>query len=203
MVKALPRAFDENTYYSQSNNAIEAILRKTGVADWLESCGPTSAVMIVAALGGDVSVTAPGGWQPQPEDVLTLWFNDPRNTAQLSIQRPEVNLRQIMGNRVPQYYERAMPEVLGVKARFYFGCSALDISMAIGNGRGVMACLRKPGHYIAIVGDDIETSEFIYNDAWSKNPWPAAMAGMSGFNRRIPYADLIENLQPYRVEIGI
>jgi len=202
MIIGLPRYNNPDTYYSQSNNAVESILKKTGVKDWLESCGPTSAVMILDALGVDVKLMTQGGWEPQPEDILCLWFNDPRNYQALLMTRGDVDPNKIMGNRVPQYYERAIPEVYGVSARFYWGATQRDISMAIKNNRGVMVCLKHPSHYIAIVADDTDNQEFIYNDAWANNPWPRNMFGTSGFNRRVKYADLSDNLQPYRVEIG-
>jgi hypothetical protein len=198
----LPRWDHPDAYYSQINNAIEAKLKKSGVNDWLESCGPTSAVCILDALGADVQIMTPGAWLPQPEDILTLWFNDPRNYPAMRIRRPDVDPATIMGNRVPQWYELAIPAVFGVKARFYWGASKVEITMALQNGRGVMACLKKPGHYIAIVAEDITTGEFIYHDTWPGNQWPASMTGKPGRCRRVSYSELASNVQGFRVEIG-
>jgi hypothetical protein len=198
----LPRWQAPDAYYSQTNNVVEAILAKTGANRKLESCGPTSAVMLVDALGALHPTMTPGGWQPQPEDLLAAWMNDPRNYGAMRHIRSDIDPANIMGNEVPQWYEVAVPAVFGVKARFYWGSGTAEICRAMTNGRGVMVALKKPGHFIAIVAVDMDIGEAIYHDPWPDNAWPIYNQGKPGAGRRVKFADLADNLQGYRVEIG-
>jgi hypothetical protein len=131
-----------------------------------------------------------------------LWFNDPRNYAKMRVLRDDIDPASIMGNEVPQWYERAVKDCFGVSARFYWGASVADIERALYNGRGVLATLVEPGHYIAIVAGDNGTGEFIYHDPWPNNKWPEHLQGTPGRSRRIKYADLCKNIKQFRVEIG-
>jgi hypothetical protein len=202
MLITLPRWNDPDAYYSQTNNVVEAILGKVKADRKLESCGPTSAVMILDAIGQlDVYPTI-GGWMIQPEDLLACWFNDPRNYDDMRRIRKDIDPAAIMGNEVPQWYEAAVPAVFGVPATFAYGCSPLQIRQALYNGRGVLATMVKPGHYIAIVGYDLDTNETIYHDPWPGNTWPQRYAGKPGACRRMTAAEIGENVKPHRVEIG-
>lgn len=198
----LPRWNNPDAYYSQTNNVVETILAKTGANRKLESCGPTSAVMLVDAIGKILPTSTPGGWHPQPEDLLAAWMNDPRNYPDMRRIRSDIDPASIMGNEVPQWYEVAVQAVFGVKARFYWGASTQEINQALRNGRGVLITLQKPGHYVAIVAEDQDAGEFIYHDPWPGNDWPATMAGKPGRCRRVGYAELSANVKPYRVEVG-
>jgi hypothetical protein len=201
MTLLLPRAENPDAYYTQTNNVVEQILAKTGADDKLETCGPTSAVILLDALGMLGGVRCPGGWEPQPEDMLALWFNDPRNYGIMRTFRDNLDPASIMGNRVPQWYEPAINSVFSVRARFYWGCTVDQIYTALRNGRGVLACMKKPGHYVAIVGFDTDTSEAIYHDPWPDNGWPARYVGTNGRARRLNVEEM-QNLQAYRVEVG-
>lgn len=201
MIIALPRALNPDAYYSQTNNVVETILAKTKADRKLETCGPTSATIIVDALGKLVPITTPGGWRPQPEDILAAWFNDPRNYDEMKKYRDGVDPAEIMGNEVPQWYPPALKAVFGVESKFSWGMSFDVIWTALGEGRGVLATLKKPGHYIAIVGFDTDAREVIFHDPWPGDPWPARYAGTPGQCRRLTELELV-NLQPFRVEIG-
>lgn len=201
----LPCWDDQDAYYSQTNNVVESVLVKTGANRKLESCGPTSAVMLMAALGLELKnlrMVTVGGWEPQPEDMLACWMNDPRNYNDMRRIRNDIDPANIMGNEVPQWYEVAIPAVFGVPARFRWGASINEIRDALVNCRGVLITLEKPGHYIAIVADDLDSGEFVYHDPWPGNTWPADMAGKPGAGRRVKYAELMANVKPYRVEVG-
>lgn len=198
----LPRWNDPDAYYSQVNNAVEAMLRKSGVSQPLESCGPTSAVCILDALGANIDIMTPGGANIQPEDALTCWMNDPANHTALKVFRDNVDPVTFMCNQVPQWYMASIPAVFGVKAQFNWGAGIDELSKALKAGRGVMLTLVKPGHYIAIVAQDLDSGEFIYHDPWPDNYWPAYNKGKPGFARRVRYADLMANIKAYRVEVG-
>lgn len=197
----LPRYDDPDAYYSQTNNVVETILAKTNADRKLETCGPTAAVMLLDAIGRLEQIDTPGGWAIQPEDVLACWFNDPRNYPAMRAIRGDIDPADIMGNEVPQWYEAAIPEVFGVPAKFYWNCSVDLIREALQNGRGILAVMYNPGHYIAIVGYDTDTLEIIYHDPWPGNPWPEWYTGKSGRLRRMTIQEQ-KNLKPYRVEIG-
>jgi hypothetical protein len=205
MIIGLPRWDDPDAYYSQENNAIEEILQDAGNLKglgWLETCGPTAAINILAALGVSLNVATPGGWNPQPEDVLSLYLNDPRNHKVLGAVRADVKPDEIMGNRVPQYYPTAIKAVFNISADFAWGAVFSSIVRAIDNQRGVMLCMKKPGHYIAVVAYDRGTQELIYNDPWPGNSWPLHYQGKPGKGRRLKINELNSNIQSYRVEIG-
>jgi hypothetical protein len=197
----LPRWNDPDAYYSQENNVVETILAKVKADRKLETCGPTSAVMLLDAIGHNIKTLTPGGWQPQPEDILAAWFNDPRNYPAMRKVR-DIDPASIMGNEVPQWYEAAVPAVFGVPAKFYHGVTFEAIEYAIKQIRGVMLTLNSPGHYIAVVGVDTEAKEVIYHDPWPNNPWPVNLKGTPGRARRVLWSVLANNLKPYRVEIG-
>jgi hypothetical protein len=202
MLITLPRWNDHDAYYSQTNNVVETILAKTGANRKLETCGPTAAVMLIEALGPNMilSTSQYGHWMMQPEDVLACWFNDPRNYDAMRKVRGDVDPATIMGNEVPQWYEAAIPAVFGVKAKFAWGLIA-NIQDALEEGRGVLATMEKPGHYIAIVGYDTDTQEVIYHDPWPGNRWPLRYADKPGRCRRLTVEEQA-NLKPYRVEVG-
>lgn len=219
----LPRALDPDSYYDQTNNTVEAIRRKAFDAvkakllkagftedqakgyleSPLESCGPTSVVMLLDAAGYNVRTATPGGWAPQPEDLLTTWFIDSRNFKTLLSFRKDVDPNDVMGNEVPQWYPPAVKAVFGVRAVFHEAMPAFtDLLSSLQNKRGVMLCLAKPGHYIAVTGVDTDTRDVTYGDPWPRNPWPVAMKDHPGHARVIPWAFLAPNLKPFWVEIG-
>lgn len=203
MIIGLPRWDDPGAYYSQANNVVESILGKAGVTDRLETCGPTAAVMLLDAAGKLPEIVTPGGWRPQPEDVLAAWMNDPRNVQAMRLHRADLDPARVMGNRVPQWYAPAISAVFGEKIRAVYrvGFDPFSVRVALEAGRGVMACLINPGHYIAIVAMDTDTGELVYHDPWPGNPWPARYKGQPGRARRMSQDDMA-NVKPFRVEIG-
>ncbi len=196
---ALSHWDDANTYYTQTNNPTEQILKKEDGLEWLETCGPTAAVNCLAAAGHSVRIECPGRYWPQPEEVLMDWFNDPINYDAMKRIRDSVDPSTIMGNEVPQWYEAAIPDVFGIPAHFRWGCAFESLRGAIQGNIGVMLCLKKPGHFIAAVAVDGE--RLIYREPWPGNPWPERLKGEPGFNRSLK-GDELRNLQPYRIEVG-
>jgi len=170
---------DKNNWYVQTNNPTEEMLRKTGNKGFLESCGSTTAINCLAPLGYNVEIVCPGSYKPQPEEVLTDWFNDPGNYSKMRRARGNMNPASIPGNRVPQYYEPAVWDVFGVQCKFAWISSNKQIVEYLSKDCAVQVCLKKPGHYIAIVAFDMDKQEFIYNDSW-----PGRIKTKMGFNDR-------------------
>lgn len=187
------------TYYSQENNPTEAYNKAVlhNRDSWLESCGPTAAVTCLAAMGIPVRVRCPGDYEPQPEEVLMDFFNDPRNgTALKRIRKVSDDIPE---NRVPQYYPYGVRRVFGVGAEFHWGLDYGEVSRLVSEeGLAVQLCRKRPGHYIAVVAFDSESDELIYND-----PWPSQFSDKNGFNRRMHRDEYETNVQPYYIVYGV
>ena len=184
-------------FYIQDNNPTEAFLKATlGSRDeWLESCGPTAACNCLAAMGHNLKVVCPGDYKPQPEELLMDYFNDPRNKADLDMVR--VVDADIPENRVPQYYPMGVRKVFKAKAKFMWGLSFIDVTTYVTKGFAVQICLKKPGHYLAVVAYDDEKVELVYNDSWNRRD------GKSGWLRRMGRTEFRDNVQTYFIVYGI
>lgn len=193
MIKGAPYWNDRNHYYVQTNNPTETLLKKVRLTDWLESCGPTAAVNCISALGYDVTITCPGPYRPQPEEVLTDFFNDPVNFEKLERIR-QVDDQYLPKNRIPQLYPYAVKKVFGVPARFAWLSDFSDIADCFYIGSTVQLCLENPGHYVAVIAYDEEVDELIYND-----PWPDRFPDGNGFNRRMDKTEYQDNVKPYAI----
>lgn len=200
MVRGVKYWDSKQVFYSQENNPTEAY-NKSRLNDrggWLESCGPTSAVNCIAAMGKNVEITCPGSYKPQPEEVLMDYLNDPRNADKLRSVR-DMGSTDIPENRVPQYYPVAVYEVFGVRGRFEWGASWDEITMDIRRGRAVMLTLKDPSHYVAVVAYDDSKRELIYNDSWGSR----FSDGKGGRLRRLGTSELRTNVKSYRVIFGV
>lgn len=229
MIIGLKKWDDANTYYKQDNNSTEQLLKKDGKRDsekiikicnqnnigkkvqeeiiksikgFLETCGPTAAINILAARGNNVKIPGPGIYEIQPEDYLTAYFNDPRNYDKLKNIR-DLNNDYYFGNEIPQFYPLAISECFNVETRFDWGVDYNTLKMYLSSNVGVMLCLKNPGHFIAVVAMNDETNEIIYRDPWPGNYWPYKYKGTSGFNRVLKYVELAKNIQNYSVIIGV
>ena len=177
---------DRSKYYVQSNNAVERILSRYGSRVSAVACGPSSAINCIAAMGGSVETATPAGWQPQPEDVLTLWFHDFRNWDRLAKIRTETDpeTTKYSPHEVPQYYPSAVRGVFGVSAQFVWIKNYGAIAGYVKNGHAVMVNhkpdQKRAGHYIAIVAVDDSSDELIYHDSW-----PEGIPGHDGWARRL------------------
>ena len=58
-------------------------------------------------------------------------------------------------------------------------------------GRAVQACLRDPGHFIAIVAADEAQCQFIIKDSWGSR-WPQG----ESFCQRMPWPEFDTNIKP-------
>ncbi len=190
---------DPNRYYTQTNNPEEEVLRKSGaeragklialgvdpsivakagVRSFLETCGPTSATNCILAKYDIADIKCPGGYNTQKEQQLADWFNDPGKYSVMRPFRKELNPALVMCNRIPQYYPPAVKEVFGIDCEFKWVKSIDEIVDIVKAGNPVQICLKDPGHYVAVVAVDLDTSDFIIND-----PWPGRFPDNKGFNK--------------------
>ena len=211
---------DKDRYYRQDNNPseetlrkdsiedireVEKLLRANGVAEYviglvkkelrgfLESCGPTAAVNCLAALDYNLKILCPGPYRPQPEETLMDFFNNPLNYDALEAIRQDVDPVSSPGNRIPQWYPYAVKEVFGATGVFVWISGYVKTISYLKHGWALQLCLVDPGHYIAAVAYDDESSEIIYND-----PWPAGVGG-NGFNQRLNIAEFDRNVKKFAI----
>lgn len=194
MISGASRWNDRDTFFQQTNNPSEELLRKTGAVGWLETCGPTAAVMCMAVLGYDLTVTCPGVYRPQPEEVLSDFLNDPRNYPDLALERKDISPDRMPNNRVPQYYPLAVERVFGASALFTWVQDPVDLAKYLTQERSIQVCLETPGHYLAAVAYDDATDEIIFND-----PWPERYKDRNGFNRRMGRMSMWGNLKKFAI----
>jgi hypothetical protein len=183
----------DRAYFTQENNSIEHILkcRLPAGTSWLETCGPTASLNCQASLGRDVRIRTPGGYSPQSEDVLAAWFNDPSNFASMRKEWPALDPAKLPGNEVAQWYPLAVREVFGNRCEFVGELGFEAAAGLIREGRAIQACLRKPGHFIALVAYDEDRLEFIIKDGWAGR-WPDG----DGFCKRLARSEYETNLKP-------
>lgn len=201
MIKGTKHWDLRKTFSVQTNNSVEAILRKAlsrigKDRGFLETCGPTSAINLLDAMGKPTAWYSPTMATIQPEDALTLWLNNPANTAALQVVRKDIDPDDYLGNEIPQYYPHAIGACFGVTARYLEGQSFDWIQSVVTQGHGVMICLKSPGHYLAVVAYDYDTKELIYRD-----PWPGR-TGTDGYNLRMGREEFESNTKPFCVVFG-
>lgn len=197
---------DPNAYYAQNNNAMERLLNKTlsevsiahgfSVSEFahLEFCGPSASVNCIAARTPIKDIVLPGGFIPQPEDLLSLYFHDPRNLPLFNKLAPQFDFAKMLPNRCPSLYPRAVQAVFGVSCKF------LDGKLTVGQlkenliaGNTIQLCLKSPGHFVAAVNFDEKTNEIVYNDPFD------GRGGVKGFNRRMSLTEYVNNVKDYAI----
>jgi hypothetical protein len=169
---------DRNCFAIQDNNVFEACFKKKQVKSWLEDCGPTSAVNAIFAMKGPdfFNNIKLGDFYPQPEDCLTLFFNERKNYADFLKIRKDFNPDAIMCNEIPQLYPLAVGKLFGIKCEFRWEKDWEKLKGYLKNGQSVI--LLEPGHYTCAVAFDEDKNEVIYNDPWNGH------YATGGFNKR-------------------
>lgn len=195
---------DPETHYTQENNPQEQILYKEDGKGFLEFCGATAAVSLLHARDGKkaVQIKCPGIWEPQPEGTLGDFFHDPRNYNEFKRLNPNINPYEYFNNRMLGFYPYAIEQVFNVKAKVEKKTTQ-NIGKILTKNIGVMLWLKKPSHFIAVVKYVKDGDVIIYNDPWKKNYYPAHLKGTSGFNRMIKRKELEQNLNNYRILVGV
>jgi hypothetical protein len=184
---------DRNAFYDQTNNPTEHVLKcllPQGISA-LETCGPTAGLNCLASIGHKVEILAPGGFPLQPEEALSDWFNDPRNFSRMKANWYGLDPEQLPGNEVVEWYPMAIMEVFGqrcvLEERLIDQRAIEELRM----GHALQVCLRNPHHFIALVGFDEETHDFILKDSWGAR-WPDG----DGFCRRMSQQEYVANVKP-------
>jgi len=182
---------DRKTFSVQTNNGVESLLRRWSGKDrgWLESCGPTSAINVLEAMGKVTAIMSATMISIQPEDFLTIWMNDPEN-------RPSFIADDKPTNEYPQAYPNAISKVFGTTVLYQEKQTFDWVASMVSVGRGAMICLVNPGHFLGVVAYDDQTKELIYRD-----PWPNR-TGTDGFNLRMGRSEFESNTMPYVLIFG-
>jgi hypothetical protein len=190
MIKGTKCWDDRKTFSIQTNNSVENLLRLWSGKEkgFLESCGPTAAINVLESMGHPVAIMSPAMAMIQPEDFLTIWMNDPKNTTGFDATAPV--------NEYPRAYPNAITKAFGRTCRYLEGQSFEWISSMVSSGTGAMICMRNPGHFLAVVAFDNLTNELIYRD-----PWPNR-TNTDGFNLRMGKKEFDTNVKPYVVVFG-
>jgi hypothetical protein len=186
---------DIETHFIQTNNSVEAILRKAGVSSWLENCGPTAGTAGCKVQGHEVEVKLPGGATIQPEDALAIWMNDPANVPILKKELPGVDPTAYLDNELIQYYPVALKNVFGAKALVLWNLAWDKVVEMLRGGYVLMFHLKKPRHYLLAVHFDDSDYSIIYRDSWP------GRTGTNGFNLRMLRPEFESNVQESFVAI--
>jgi hypothetical protein len=156
----------DDDFFSQLNNPSEALLKKKlkERGSYLETCGPSAAVNCLDAIGYNLTISCPGVFSPQPEEVLSDFFNDDRNYPAFRMIRKNLDPAKIPGNRVPQYYPYAVKQVFDAKAEYMWRKDWDYATGLLKDGNALQLCI--PGHYISAQAFDLDKQEIIYDDSW-------------------------------------
>lgn len=207
-----------DSYFIQTNNPTEEKLRKEGIEDYadvaeilngktdsitlerlkkriqdfLESCGPTSGTMLCGATKSEtaIAIRTPGGYLPQPEEVLSDYLNDPANYDKFRKVASWFDPTILPGNRAAVYYPIAVWEVFGIRCKFVGSLTYDQVVACIKNNQGVQIVLKNPGHFLAIVGVDTDRKELIYNDSW-----PNRHPDRNGYHKRMTLEEYTTNVK--------
>lgn len=185
---------DPDAYYIQDDNPTEHLLkvRSTDGRGWLETCGPTAAVNCVVGVGSPVACLTPGGYRPQPEEVLSDCLNDPHNFADLRGHWNGLDPEKVAGNEVAQWYPWAVKKVFGAIDCQFVGKMGVDEAAdRLSHGQALQICLIKPGHFVAVVAFSPAEQAFVINDPWAGR-WP----DRSGWNKRLSVREFLTNTKP-------
>jgi hypothetical protein len=187
---------DREAYYRQDDNPAEHLLKvRSPGRGWLETCGPTAAVNCVVGVGAPVACLTPGGYHPQPEQVLCDCLNDPHHFADLRREWNGLDPEKVAGNEVAQWYPWAVTKVFGtVDCEFVGRMGPDEAADRLSRGQALQICLINPGHFVAVVAFSPEENAFIMNDPWAGR-WP----GGSGWNKRLSLKEFLNNTKPLTV----
>ena len=192
MIRGVKHWNDRNYYYIQTNNPTEEILRKKGVKKYLESCGNTSSVNIIASMDYNVDIKSPGKYMLPADQALGDFLNDPSNYPEFEKIRTDINPIDYLGNEIPQYYPYAVKQLFNVKAEFLFIKDFERIKTHLQAKRGIQLCLITPSHFVACVAFDDVKNEIIFNDSW-----PERFPDKDGFNKRLSETDYDNNIKSF------
>lgn len=214
-------------YYTQGNNSHENIIKtilgevsreialefleteeglsvRERIRKWghLETCGPSSVINSITAINVIQKIKDLEKMKLQPEDAYTSYLNDPTRQTHFEKYRKDINLSFYMENRIPQILAAAIAEFFpGMAGEMVWSFDAEDVLDDLKDDIATIACLRDPGHYIALVAAKEKERTIIYNDSWKNNYWPPRLRGTDAFNREVGFAELEVNAKPWRIRV--
>jgi hypothetical protein len=183
---------DPDAFYSQENTPTEHLLKfRSPTSSPLETCGPSASLNYQASVGCSVDFETPGGYAPQPEEVLTDWFNDPRNFVRMRAAWKGLDPAVMLGQEADPWYPLGVEEVFGNRCDFVGALTADQVVNHLKLGRALQACLKDPRHFIAIVAADEARRQFILKDSWGSR-WPQR----DGFCQRTDWLEFDTKTKP-------
>jgi len=145
--------------YLQTETPLEVYLNTRKKNITREMCGPTAAANCLKALFYPFPTI--GTYRPNPAQLIFDWLNDPKNYPAMERMRDDIDPRQHVGNRIPQYYPPAMRDLFDATSYFSWNHTHEWIIEQLRAGRKVQVLLKDPSHYISVVDYD---QEFIVID---------------------------------------
>lgn len=168
MIKGIAKWDDPSIRYDQTRNATEAIIRKILAENnvstgFLESCGMGASNCLLEGLEyltNEHYFTYPTGETIQMDDAGMMWVNDDK--------RGKYYFE--MDNRYFDPYIDYARKCFDCAA-FLNNCTTWNVAREfLSCGHGLQVCLKKPGHWIALVAYDNENNEIVYYDSWGGRP---------------------------------
>ena len=141
----------------------------------LTKCNDTAIVLAWAAVTPDFDkhVNPYGGfWRIQPEDYVDSYFHNEKNWEHFKTvrdlplthnQTDDVN-GPYQPERISQYHQLALREVLGVGADFKGSPTFEKIVYEIRKGVAIILLLKSPGHYVTAVKYDPDKNMIGFKD---------------------------------------
>ena len=180
-VYSLPFWDDKSTYCVQTNNPSEEAYSKILGRTYLESCGPTSAANIILCLDNKliidvVSKIMQSNYEIPLDETIMDFFSNRVNYSTFKKVRDFVTFKHFLFNEIAQYYPVMFRAMFDLESDFAWGLTVEKVKKFLQNQHGVIVCLKKPGHFVAIVKisyNPLEPDKSIitYRDPWPGNYW--------------------------------
>lgn len=191
---------DEKTLYYQDDNLTETLFFKEDEEDFLQTCGPTAIVNLIAAAGRlKTNCYSRGRYIPKPETVIMEYFNNSENYEKFNKILPKVNFEKKFPNRYLELYPLMLKEIFDIKSKVEWK-KFDDLDAWLDMNIGLFILLKEPSHFISIVGYNKIKDLIYYRDPWKDNPYNKKFEGI---NRVIKRKNLISNIHNARVLVGV
>jgi len=158
---------DRKIRYEQTENAVEAIIKKVRKQDgskigYLENCGPSSCATILEGMGFlniNNYFRFPTGESIQMDDAISIYMNDPRHDHLFKSG-------DVFDNEYIDCYITVAKNLFGVDAKRWTNNTFDSWASQLIIGNGVQAVLKNPGHYIALIAYDPKKDVIYFHDPW-------------------------------------
>jgi hypothetical protein len=185
---------NKSQYYIQTNNAQVELFKDYFHQVKNIACGPETAAAGYDISGRNMKIFTPG---EQPGDSILMIMHNPKNLKKFEYRR-KLNYDEWPPNEVPQAYDVVGRILYGEDASlFHWGFNSGVVIKNINGGVPMMVGtnLTKDGHYVLIVGFDLDKGTLIYND-----PYPYLYEDKQGYNREIKYPNPKIKISNWRVD---